>query len=216
MKIRQALGLFALAIGISLSAAAVAEEGDSGFLGDYSALTKTKDAAGDTVMRYVNPKIKPGAYQQIMIDATQYYPVPAPTKQVSAATLEEIRNYVDKGLREKLGAKVPLASQPGPGVLRVRPAITAVVPQTPGLKPYQALPIAFVVTAAKGRGKEAAINIEVEAVDSVTGERMGASVRKGTGAKLASSDAELTLADVQPLLDRWIDTGASFIASHLK
>ncbi|MBS1190506.1 MAG: hypothetical protein H6R10_2298 [Rhodocyclaceae bacterium] len=216
MKVKQIIGCLALTIGALLSAASLAEEGQSGFLGDYSALTKTTDAAGDTVMRYVNPNLKPGAYQQVMIDPTQYYPVPAPTKQVSADTLEEIRNYVDRGLREKLGTKVTLASQPGPGVLRIRPAITAVVPQTPGLKPYQVLPIAFVVTAAKGRGKEAAINMEVEAVDSVTGERMGASMRRGVGAKLANDKAPLTLRDVQPLLDRWIDTGASFIASQVK
>jgi len=53
-------------------------------------------------------------------------------------------------------------------------------------------------------------------VDSVTGERMGASVRKGGGAKLASDKAALTLTDVQPLLDKWIDTGSSFVAEQMR
>lgn len=201
---------------VTLASAAFAEEANSGFLGDYSALAEVKDTAGDTVMRYISPKFKPGAYQKVMIDPTQYYPAPKPTDQVTASTLTEISGYVDKGLRAKLGAKVTLVSEAGPGVLRLRPAITAVVPQTPGLKAYQMIPIAFIVSSAKGRGKEAAINIEVDLVDSMTGERMGASMRKGVGAVLASDKAPLLLKDVRPLLDKWIDTGSTFVAERMK
>lgn len=221
MKGKRIASFLVLAIGGLLLAAcasqpaSVAKNGQySGFLGDYSALKETKDAAGDTVLRYVNPKLKPGAYQKLMIDSTQYYPAPEPTDQVSAATLEDIRRYMDKELRDKLGAKVTLASKPGPGVLRLRPAITAVAPQTPGLKPYQYIPIAFVATTVIGRGAEARLNTEFEVVDSVTGERMGAAVRQGVGTKLAGD--ELTLKDVQPLIDRWTDAGASFVASQMK
>ena len=206
----------ALLASVALLSAGYVQAADSGFLGDYSALKEVKDAAGDTVMRYVSPKLKPGAYQAVMIDPTQYYPAPKPTQQVTSSTLTEISNYLDKGLSEKLGAKVTVVSEPGPGVLRIRPAITAVAPQTVGLKPYQVIPIAFIITSAKGRGKEAAINVEIDAVDSVTGERMGASVRKGIGAKLANDKAPLTLKDVQPLLDKWIDTGSSFVAENMK
>jgi hypothetical protein len=216
MKAKQSPGALALALGIVLSAAAFAAAQGSGFLGDYSALQAGKDATGERVMRYVNPKLNSGAYEAVMIEPTQYYPAPMPSRQVSAETLEEIRNYVDEGLRDRLGAEVKLASQPGPGVLRMRPAITAVASQTPGLKPYQYIPVAFIVSSAKGRGKEAAINIEVELTDSVSGERMGAAVRKGAGAKLASDDAQLRLDDLKPVLDRWIDTGASFVAAQMK
>ncbi|MDP2784768.1 MAG: DUF3313 domain-containing protein [Sulfurimicrobium sp.] len=206
----------ALLAAVTFAPAAFAEEAQSGFLGDYSALAEVKDTAGDTVMRYISPKFKPGAYQKVMIDPTQYYPAPKPTDQVTASTLTEISHYVDKGLHAKLGTKVTLVSEAGPGVLRMRPAITAVAAQTPGLKPYQVIPIAFIISSAKGRGKEAAINIEVEMVDSMTGERLGASVRKGAGAKLASDKAPLLLKDVQPLLDKWIDTGSTFVAERMK
>lgn len=53
-------------------------------------------------------------------------------------------------------------------------------------------------------------------MESVTGERMGASVRKGVGAKLASDKAALTLTDVQPLLNQWIDSGSSFVAEQMR
>lgn len=210
------VSMAALLASVALTAAGPAQAENSGFLGDYSALKEVKDAAGDTVMRYVSPKFKPGMYQAVMIDPTQYYPAPKPTEQVSSSTLTDISSYLDKGLRDRLGAKVQVVSAPGPGVLRIRPAITAVAPQTVGLKPYQVIPIAFIITSAKGRGKEAAIHVEIDAVDSVTGERMGASVRKGIGAKLASDKAPLSLGDVQPLLDKWIDTGSSFVAEHMK
>ncbi len=206
----------ALLAAVTFASAGYAAEENSGFLGDYSALKEEKDAAGDTVQRYMNPKLKSGAYQKVMIDHTQYYPAPKPSEQVSASTLTEISNYVDQGLRTKLGAKLALATEPGPGVIRLRPAITTVAAQTPGLKPYQMIPIAFIVSSAVGRGKEAAIQIEVEMVDSVTGERLGASVRKGVGAKLADDKAKLKLGDVKPLLDKWIDTGAAFVAERMK
>lgn len=206
----------ALLASFALASAGTALAEDSGYLGDYAALTEVKDAAGDSVMRYVNPKLKPGTYTAVMIDPTQYYPAPQPSEQVSSRTLTDISNYVDKGLRDALGAKVVVAAQPGPGVLRIRPAITAVAPKAVGLKPYQLIPVAFVVSSVKGRGKEASIQVEVEVVDSVTGERMGASVRKGVGAKLASDKAALALTDVQPLLDQWIDTGSSFVAEQMK
>lgn len=219
MNMKSAIKLIsmgALLASVTLVSAVPAQADDSGFLGDYSALAEAKDAAGDKVMRYINPKFKPGVYQAVMIDPTQYYPAPEPTQQVTAGTLTDISNYLDKGLRDKLGAIVVLASQPGPGVLRIRPAITAVAPKTPDLKPYQMIPVAFVFSSVAGRGKEAAIQVEVDVVDSVTGERMAASVRKGAGAKLASDTAPLTLTDVQPLLDKWIDTGASFLLESMK
>lgn len=206
----------ALLVAFALTSAGTALAEDSGYLGDYAALKEVKDAAGDKVMRYVNPKLKPGAYQAVMIDPTQYYPAPKPSAQVSSHALTDISNYLDKGLRDKLGAKLTIVSEPGPGVLRIRPAITAVAPKNAALKPYQMVPVAFVVSSVAGRGKEASIQVEVDVVDSVTGERMGASVRKGVGPKLASDNAALTLTDVLPVLNQWIDTGASFVAEQVK
>ena len=36
------------------------------------------------------------------------------------------------------------------------------------------------------------------------------------GAKLASDKAALTLTDVQPLLNQWVDTGSSFVAEQIR
>lgn len=192
------------------------EQTHSGFLGDYSKLTQEKDATGETVLRYVNPALKSGDYNSVIIDPVQFHPEPKATEQVSEQTLNDIRNYVDSGLREKMAGKMTIATEPGPDVLQIRPAITAVASQSAGLKPYELLPIGFLISSAKGRDKVAGITIEFDAVDSVTGERVGASVRKGAGAKLDSSSAQLTLEHLRPTLDKWIETGSSFVAEKLK
>jgi hypothetical protein len=45
---------------------------------------------------------------------------------------------------------------------------------------------------------------------------MGASVRKGVGAKLEGKDGQLTLEQLRPTLDKWVETGSSFVAEKLK
>lgn len=204
------------AMSATLAMSAVAAD-HSGFLGDYSQLAKEKDTAGEEVLRYISPKLKPGAYQKVLIDPIQFYPAPKPTSQVGDQALTDIRNYMDKALREGLGSKLPLASEPGPGVLRIRPAITAVDTKHQGLKPYELLPVGFIISRGiVGKAKEATIELEVEVVDSATGERMAALVRKGVGAKIEDKDGQLSLPHIRPVLDKWIDVGSSFFAAQVK
>lgn len=207
--------LGAVLASVALLSPGFARAQDSGFLADYSMLKDAKDASGDKVKRYVSPKFKPGAYQAVIIDPTQYYPAPEPTEQVSAHTLIDISNYVDRGIHDALAAKMTVVSQPGPGVLRIRPAITAVAGKKTARKAYQYIPIAFVISAAT-RGDSANLGVEVAVEDSVTGERLAALVRSGVGAQLSGKDAKLSLTDVQPLLDKWIGTGSAFVAEQMK
>lgn len=190
---------------------------NSGYLGDYSQLVREKDAAGEEVLRYLSPKLKPGVYQKVLIDPIQFYPAPRPTSQVGEQTLTDIRNYMDKALREGLGSKLPLATEPGPGVLRIRPAITAVDTKHQGLKPYELLPVGFIISRGiVGKAKEASIELEVDVVDSATGERMAALVRKGIGAKIEDKDGQLSLPHIRPVLDKWIEVGSTFFVAQVK
>jgi hypothetical protein len=78
----------------------------------------------------------------------QFYRAPQPSESVDGSTLTASRDYVDKELRGRKGAKMPLATTPGPDVLRLRPAITAVAPEKTDPKPYPYIPVAFIVTTA--------------------------------------------------------------------
>lgn len=180
---------------------------DSGFLTDYSSLQQTKDSQGKTIRASVSPKLTPANYHAILLDPLVFHPEPRPSEQVSAQTLEQILAYSNEALRRSVGQQFKVVDRVGPGVLRVRGAISSVAAQREGLKPYQYLPIALVATmakrASKGAPQRAFIVIEVEGTDSVTGELLAQRVRVATGERLAGvvDQKVIALETVKPLLD---------------
>jgi len=151
-SITNGLAMIAAAFFFGGCATGKVSEGEkhSGFLKDYSQLKQEKDAAGDPVLRYVSPQLSSRQYRQIMIDPVEYYPPPQPNETVDSATLNEIRAYLDKELRRKIGERVPVVDKPGPSVLRMRAAITAVGGERATLAVYEYLPIGLAIAGATG------------------------------------------------------------------
>jgi hypothetical protein len=56
---------------------------------------------------------------------------------------------------------------------------------------------------------------EAELVDSVTGDRVAATVRKGIGETTKRSGDELTFEDVKPTLDLWLEQYAQTLEEFL-
>jgi hypothetical protein len=179
---------------------------DAGFLKDYSQLEMRKDAKGVERKIWINPKLRPQNYQKIIIEPITFFPAPSPTEQVSMGALDEIRAYIDSGVRKAVAASLPVVSEDGPGVIRFRWAITAASVDK-SLKAYQLIPLALIVTAAKrGTGIETynvKLMVEGEWVDSVSGEVLMRAVRVGKGVEV-KGDAPLTLKVAQPQLDSWM------------
>ncbi len=211
-------GLFLAACGSNT----IKKEEQSGYLKDYSNVTETKDPMGHTVYRYVSPKFNPGNYSAVMIQPVEYFPKPEPTEQVSQATLDQIRTYLDESLKKAIGAKVKLADKPGPGVARLNVAITAAVGEKESLKAYQYLPIALIATGAKravtGTPQEAHLVIEAQATDSVSGETLLKAVRSGEGKELNKVDGQrvLTVEELKPLIDKWAEGVAAQTTTFVK
>ena len=63
------------------------------------------------------------------------------------ALVQGITHYYDQALKRELSKSLPLANGPGPGVVVVRAAITAVSSKTESLKPYELIPVALVAAA---------------------------------------------------------------------
>jgi hypothetical protein len=187
-----------------LAGAAVAQQG-SGFLGDgYARLADAKSPSGAALKRWISPDIKPDGYESVLLQPVVFFPEPQGSDQLSKATLDEVRAYMDEALRREFTGVVRLASEPGPKTLRFRPAITAAAVKGMGLKPYQYIPLAFVVTKATGKeSKGAALAVEFEAQDVETGQVVAAGVREGTGVELKSANEKLTVAHFKPLIDAW-------------
>ena len=179
---------------------------DAGFLKDYSQLEMRKDAKGVERKIWISHKLTPKNYQKIIIEPITFFPAPSPTEQVSMGALDEIRAYIDSGVRKAVEASMPVVSTDGPGVIRFRWAITASSVDK-SLKAYQLIPFALIVTAAKrGTGIETydvKLMVEGEWQDSVSGEVLARAVRVAKGVEV-KGDTPLTLKVVQPQLDSWM------------
>ena len=224
MRSRIRASLAAAFIAATLVSCAAPPPKESGFLGkDYALLKEETDPLGAKVMRFISPEFTPGKYQALLLEPVRFYPEPRPDKQVSMGALNDILDYFNRNLRQKVGAKVKLVDQAGPGVARFRGAITAVSAQEEGLEPYQYIPIALIITAAKrsssGTPEQARIFTEVEILDSVSGARLAVAVREGTGDQLKKAqtgDLQVTLDSVKPVIDKWIDAFAINAANYIK
>lgn len=198
----------ATACGIAMANANVvlAQDGNSGFLGDYERLEKSEDKFGP-FRSWVSPKLTPKNYHALIVDPIVYYPEPRPSEKVSSETLEEIVGYSNEVLKRSLAKRIEIVDRPGPGVAHLRVAFTSVVAGKEGLAPHQYVPIAFLATmasrAARGTPKRARIVVEAEVRDSLTGKLLGLKTRAATGERLARVAAEqvITLEAVKPILD---------------
>ena len=216
---KMGVATLAIILGSGLAANAVANENDSGFLKDYSQLQSEKDALGAERRIWVSPKFTQVNYQQALVEPISFYPAPESSKQVSMGVLNDIRTYSDGELRKAFAAVVPLAAAPGPGVLRLRMALTAVAVEGFKLKPYQLVPVALVFTGAKeasGKSKrDVKLFVEAEISDSVTGEPLARFVREAQGVQVKSG-GKLTLADAKPQIDQWAKAVEQFLAARLQ
>lgn len=219
-------GIATFLLGVCLAgmptAGAAAEDKDSGFLRDYSRLEETRDTAGTTVRGWASPKFTPDNYNAIILDPLVFYPEPRPTERVSAQALHEILDYSNAALKRAFGDRFTMVKAPGAGVARIRAAITSVAAKDEGLKPYQLIPLAFIVTSAKraasGAPQRAFIIVETEVTDSETGELLGSKVKVGTGEKLAeiSQTDPITLEMLKPLLDELAANALPELSKYVK
>jgi hypothetical protein len=217
-----------LALAFAVSAVAEGErEGkaatNSGFLGDdsvYARLETVKLANGGEAKRWLGPSMTFSNYQKVLVDEVIMYPRAEPGPQVSQETLEAIQAYLSDGLRRKVGAAVSLATEPGPGVLRMQTAVTGVAIKTEGMKAYEVLPVAAVfggLKAASGtRDMDVHVFAEARFVDSQTGELVGAAMRVLEGRDLKGKKDQLQLEDVKDSLDDATDGTSAVLADVLR
>ncbi|MDD0970178.1 MULTISPECIES: DUF3313 domain-containing protein [Pseudomonas] len=192
---------------VGCSSKTVAPDEYSGFLKDYSQLREAKSPSGAEVMRWIDPKIDIGKFTSVYIEPTQLYPKPQPTVKIPQQTLNGITSYYDQALKRELGKSLPLASGPGPGVIVVRAAITAVSSKTEGLHAYEVIPVALVaaaVSTASGiRDQETTLATEAVFLDGGTNKVAAQVVRKGTGKPLENDSQVMKADDVKSVIDGW-------------
>lgn len=209
MKLRLMISTLCVAsIAIAGCASKVTQPDEySGFLSDYSQLKEAKSPSGVEVMRWVDPQLDLSRYTAVYIEPTQFYPKPQATTKIPDSTLNGINTYFNQALKRELGKSLPLANGPGPGVMVVRAAITAVSSKTEGLKPYEFVPVALVAAAVSTgtgiRDQETTLGTEAQFLDGASGKVLAQVVRKGTGKPLSNDSQVMKADDVKGVIDGW-------------
>ena len=201
--------------------AAVAEAGESrkpskgpppfsGFLRDYGELEPIKEAGRKNLLYYRKPGISLRDYHSIVIEPIEVWFDPgAGVVGIQPDALKEITDYFIGALERGTLHDVAVVNDAGPGVLRLRVALTELVPvkKRRGFMAYSGL-TGFIVSSAK-RGAMGAhvaqVSVEGELLDSATGERLCAMVERRLGKKKFKKDEKVTTDHVRKVIDFWVD-----------
>ena len=178
------------ALALALLAAACATTRHSrcveaqGFLGDYSQLKKGGD--GEAALVYIGAKVDWRAYDAIMIDSVAVWHE-TEREKIPDHEAQRLTDFLYAALQRELSKDYAVADHPGPGVMRLRAAIseakgarvvgntvTTVVPQLRLLSSLLGRP----TNVQTWVGKAA---IEAELLDSMTSERLAAVVDERAG-----------------------------------
>ncbi len=65
-------------------------------------------------------------YKPVLLDPVEFYPPPQPSETVPESTLKDLQTCIDGEMRKAISRVAPPATAAGPGVVRIREAITAV------------------------------------------------------------------------------------------
>ncbi|MFH1241761.1 MAG: DUF3313 domain-containing protein [Pseudomonadota bacterium] len=168
-------GVLVMALGLLLlTACATTTPPQSGFLRDYSKLKP--DPEDESLLWYEEPNVDWKRYKKLMIDqVVVFYHPEAKNRQIEPDVLKELTDYFRNVVIEKVQDAYPVVDKPGPDVLRIRAAITDLVPANPFVN--------VVTTAGVGVPVDmGGAAMEAEFLDSITNEPLGAVVdmKKGT------------------------------------
>jgi len=147
---------------------------NSGFLSDYSKLHE--DKYGDRSLRwYEKDNFDWRQYNKIMIDPVVVYLHPkAKYRQIDTEALKKLTDYFREVVEEQLAGEYSIVTTPGTDVLRVKVAISEIVPANPAINIVTTVAV-FVPLDMGGAA------IEAEFLDSETGELLAAMVDKKLG-----------------------------------
>jgi hypothetical protein len=161
----------------------------SGFLESYPVFDQGPKGGVDFV--YLKKDVDFTSYDKVMMDhVVFYFSEDAQYKGIHADELKELADIFHKAFAETLGKAYPLVDKPDLGVLRIRSAITDLVPSKPGLSGVTTvIPIGLAIDLVKsgaggGHTGVGQASIEVEFLDSMSNERIAAAVDTKPGDKL--------------------------------
>lgn len=202
-----AAGLVALLLGTSACATTRQTRSTEtrGFLGDYSQLSE--DETDRVALIYVNPNVDWRDYDAVMIDSVTVWHASDDLK-FSDDEAQMLTDHFYASLHDELGKDYRIVDQPGPGIMRVRAAIT----ESKGAKVVGNAVTSIhlgakVASTALGAATDtqafvARATFEGEIRDSMTDVRLMAAVDQRSGTKNPLVGLK-TWSQVRRILDVW-------------
>jgi hypothetical protein len=186
----------------------VEEVQPAGFLQDYSILSPGGE--GEASLVYWNRTANWAAYDKVQVDpVTIWLDKGSAADDVSKEDLQRLADLFHAKLVEKLSEDYALTSTAGPGVLRVRIALTdaeASNPFTDTISTY--VPQAYVVSSVLTLPADTAAfvgeaSFEAQLRDAASGELLGAAVGRRAGTKYVFAGTTNSWGDVERAIDVW-------------
>ena len=180
-----------ISIGFVTSIGWAAEEKmpQSGFLQDYS-LLKSADPMKKVNWLHISEKVNFSAYDKIILDDVVFFlSEKAEYKGIEVKDLNELGEAFQKAVIMNLSGVYEFADKPGPGVMRVRAAVTELVPNKSVVGTATTIiPVGLAISTAKkavtgshiGLGE---VTFEAELIDSQSGKILAAVIDSKTGKK---------------------------------
>jgi hypothetical protein len=186
MKTTHCTGVIALTgLALAISSCSPGGRSPSGFLGNYNQMNAGFGTA-DAVASFLDPDVDLKKYHSVMIDPVTTV---VATSGISHEVKDQLAANLESGLRSQADGKLAIVSAPGPGVLRIRAALTDVIEGSNAGKPVTTVHTNPQVTLTGTIGSDAVaafvsnVSFEGEVVDSVTGRRVSALSDHRLGAK---------------------------------
>ncbi len=168
----------AIGLALAVSAGCAAHTRNSGFLGGPAEYAKLGPGPeGGAKLRWMKPDADFKKYNRFMVDSVIFFVgEDSDYKGIDPQEMKDLADQFNKEIVAAFRDKWPIVAEPGPGVARIRIAITNVKPSKPGVSAVTSvIPIGLGISLAKkgagvgwsGSGKT---GIEAMVLDSMTNE----------------------------------------------
>ncbi len=162
-----------------------------GFLTDYSRIKPLEE--DDGTYRYRDASVDFSRYNKVLVDRIKIWiKEDSEYKGIDPDELKELTDYFYEAINKAVGDAYPLVTEPGPDVLRLRIAVTDVVPNKPSAS-VTTLVVPFLWLGEAGTGVATGdagstmftgqASVELEALDSISSQQLAAYIETRTGQK---------------------------------
>lgn len=187
-------------------------EESSGFLLNYDLLKPIDSPEDFQVYTYVNSKVDKEDYDAAIVEPVFIYDGALEEDNLTQEQIENARRGLTKGLQTIIKNKYALTNKKGPGVFRVRTAITGALLEKEGLKPWNIIPVSAAITlaahASGNESKKPVLIVELLITDSVTHEMIAEilTISSGENFRRLSNTSD----EFEDLAQKWVEKAMQY------